>query len=271
MRSSLCGILAAIIASVMGFALAQTADGQDREDQFHSANETTPAMQAPRASPLLKTAGPHRSRPWDELAAADSAPRLMHRGFPMFHRTRFERDEDLLDERIRQVARNVAAVEQETELPTGDNSGLFSVGDLTPFSFRLMGYASIIVAIYGLIVVIRHRPKFAGLRGKNESRDARRTVVRSIVALVVLNLADLGFTSLLVPTRSFVELNPLADSLLDSLPMLILVKSALIGGGTLLLLLLWRHKIAQLASWGTAVTYVFAAMWWVMYFHTATS
>jgi hypothetical protein len=95
--------------------------------------------------------------------------------------------------------------------------------------------------------------------------------VRCVVALVVLNLADLAFTSLLVPTRSFVELNPLADSLLGSLPALILVKIALVAGGTLLLLTLWRHKIAQLASWGTAVTYVFAAMWWVMYFHAAMS
>ncbi len=162
-------------------------------------------------------------------------------------------------------------MDRPTDVPAQDEAGFFSIGDLTPFSFQLMGYVSIAVAVFGLIIVVRHRPKFAGLRGKNESRDARRSVVSSIVALIVLNLADLAFTSFLVPTRSFVELNPLADTLMNSLPMLILVKSTLIGGGTLLLLLLWRHKIAQLASWGTAVTYVFAAMWWVMYFHTAMS
>jgi hypothetical protein len=184
---------------------------------------------------------------------------------------RFHRDDDELDVRIEQASRELAALEHEADPAPASDAAIFSMDELTPFSFRLMGYLSIALALCGLVIVVRNRPTFGGLRGKNESRDARRTVVRCIVVLVVLNLADLGFTSFLVPTRSFVELNPFADSLIDSLPMLILVKSALIGGGTLLLLALWRHKIAQLASWGTAVTYVFAAMWWVIYFHAATS
>ena len=184
---------------------------------------------------------------------------------------RFNRDDDELDVRIEQASRELAALEHEADPAPASDAAIFSMDELTPFSFRLMGYLSIALALCGLVIVVRNRPTFGGLRGKNESRDARRTVVRCIVVLVVLNLADLGFTSFLVPTRSFVELNPFADSLIDSLPMLILVKSALIGGGTLLLLALWRHKIAQLASWGTAVTYVFAAMWWVIYFHAATS
>ncbi len=264
MRGTLNGILAMIIASGLSALLAPGAAGQERQDQMSSAGQ--------KSSTAAKAAESHVGQLWDGWAAAEYNARLrMHGRFHSAPRERFDGDEGLLDERIQRVAQGIATVERQAEVPTGDDTGFFSIGDLTPFSFQIMGYASIAVAIFGLIIVVRHRPKFAGLRGKNDSRDARRTVVSSIIALVVLNLADLGFTSLLVPTRSFVELNPFADSLMSSLPMLILVKLALIGGGTLLLLLLWRHKVAQLASWGTAVTYVFAAMWWVMYFHTALS
>jgi Domain of unknown function (DUF5658) len=247
-RCRLVWVAAAIAASMAGMVVSTNAAGQDWQgDQSRAVRRSS------------------------EHAVGRWTPARGNRAITVDHPMRFDRDEDGLNVRIQHVSQELAALEHETEPAAANDAAIYSVDDLTPFSFRLMGYLSIALALCGLVVVVRNRPTFGGLRGKNESHDARRTVVRCIVVLIVLNLADLGFTSLLVPTRSFVELNPLADSLLDSLPRLIVVKSALIGGGTLLLLALWRHKIAQLASWGTAVTYVFAALWWVMYFHAATS
>jgi hypothetical protein len=263
MSCRLAWVAAAIAASMVGMIVPTGAPGRDWQDDQRVVVRAT-------RLPATETAASKTQR-FDEPFAGRWPPARWNREMaPDYHR-RFHRDDDELDVRIEQASRELAALEHEVEPATANDAAIFSMDELTPFSFRLMGYLSIALALCGLVVVVRNRPTFGGLRGKNESRDARRTVVRCIVVLVVLNLADLGFTSLLVPTRSFVELNPFADTLLDSLPMLILVKSALIGGGTLLLLALWRHKIAQLASWGTAVTYVFAAMWWVMYFHAATS
>jgi hypothetical protein len=248
MRCRFIEIAALIVASTTSMVVATALSGQDWQDD---------------QAGVVQSFGEHRGGPM--------SVRLRHTTSVATDPRRFDRDEAELDFSIQQVSERLAAVEHETDQPPPADDAIFSLGDLTPSSFRLMGYLSVALALFGLTVVVRNRPEFAGLRGKNESRDARRTVVRCVVALVVLNLADLAFTSLLVPTRSFVELNPLADSLLGSLPALIFVKIALVAGGTLLLLTLWRHKIAQLASWGTAVTYVFAAMWWVMYFHTAMS
>jgi hypothetical protein len=248
MRCHLVQVAAAMAASMAWMVVPTDASGQDWQFDQSRAVRHSGEHVAGRWSPAR----------WNRAIAADQPGR-------------FDRDDDWLDVRIQRVSQGLDALELETDSVAGDDAAIISVGELTPFSFHLMGYLSIALALCGLLVVVRNRPTFGGLRGKNESRDARRTVVRCIVLLIVLNLADLGFTSFLVPTRSFVELNPFADSLIDSLPMLIFVKSALIGGGTLLLLALWRHKIAQLASWGTAVTYVFAVMWWVMYFHAATS
>jgi hypothetical protein len=263
MKCRLAWFAAAIAASMAWVIVPTGASGRDWQDDQRVVVRAT-------RLPATETAE-SQSQHFDEPVAGQWRPARWNRGMSPDYPRRFHRDDDELDVRIEQASRELASLEREADPGTANDAAIFSMDELTPFSFRLMGYVSIALALCGLVVVVRNRPTFGGLRGKNESRDARRTVVRCVVLLIVLNLADLGFTSLLVPTRSFVELNPLADTLLDSLPRLIVVKSVLIGGGTLLLLALWRHKIAQLASWGTAVTYVFAAMWWVMYFHAATS
>jgi Domain of unknown function (DUF5658) len=118
---------------------------------------------------------------------------------------------------------------------------------------------------------VRNRPALAGLRGKNETREARRNLVRCVVLLLAVNLADLAFTVFLSPVREFVELNPLADLLRDCLPALIAAKLLLAGACAASLLAFWRYKVAQLASWGAAATYVGLAMWWVAYFNAARS
>jgi len=268
MRCRLAPVATAIAASMAWAITSIDAAAQDRQHDQAIVVWATRLQAAETAAPRAQRLETQR---FGEHVAERWPPPRMNRAIAAAYPRRFDREDESLDFRIRHVSQRLAALEHETGPATADDSEAFSVGDLTFSSFRWMGFLSIGLALYGLVVVVRNRPTFGSLRGKNESRDARRTVVRCVVVLIVLNLADLGFTSLLVPTRAFVELNPLADSLLDSLPTLILVKSALIAGGTLLLLALWRHKIAQLASWGTAVTYVFAALWWAMYFHAATS
>jgi hypothetical protein len=134
-----------------------------------------------------------------------------------------------------------------------------------------MGLTSIALSLGGLAVVIRHRPALAGLRGKNDTSEARRNLVRCVVLLLVVNLADLAFTVFLAPYQEFIELNPLADLLRDCLPALVAAKLFLAGACAGSLLACWRYKVAQLASWGAATTYVGLAMWWVAYFNAARS
>ena len=116
-----------------------------------------------------------------------------------------------------------------------------------------------------------NRPTLSGLRGQNDSSAARRNLVRCVILLVVLNLADLGFTVFLSPVQEFVELNPVADSMRNCLPDLVAAKLLLAGACAAALLTFWRYKIVQLASWGAATTYVLLAMWWVAYFNAAAS
>jgi hypothetical protein len=216
----------------------------------------------------------------------DSAGTALGGLTPGYYRRHFQRGADSLDYsldhsldyRIRRISRDLDRLDRDPDFPTlarplvppsGEAHSMAS--DLVPLPFRVMSLLSIALAAGGLAIVLCNRPELNGIRGKNDSRDARRTLVRCVVVLLVLNAADLGFTSFLVPSGAFIELNPLADMLTNSLPMLIAAKSAVIGACAVLFLAFWRHQIAQLASWGAAATYVLLAMWWVMYFHAATS
>jgi hypothetical protein len=180
---------------------------------------------------------------------------------------------DYLDDRIHDVSHRLAEIERAPDFapifkavdPGSSTAAAF------PLSFQIMGLISIALSLGGLVVVARNRPALEGLRGTNETREARRNLVRCVVLLLAVNLADLAFTVFLSPVREFVELNPLADLLRDCLPALIAAKLLLAGACAVSLLAFWRYKIAQLASWGAAATYVGLAMWWVAYFNAARS
>jgi hypothetical protein len=186
-------------------------------------------------------------------------------------------DRDPLDDRIRHVWHQLAELEREPDFDpllrpiAGANDQSSPTGVALPLSFQIMGLISIALSLGGLAVIVRNRPALAGLRGKNDTREARRNLVRCVVLLLAVNLADLAFTVFLLPVPEFVELNPLADLLRDCLPALIAVKLLLACACAASLLTFWRYKLAQLASWGAAATYVGLAMWWVAYFNAARS
>jgi Domain of unknown function (DUF5658) len=244
--------------------------------------------QAPLAQAALVQAAAAQDERWSEPGVdeprvqlalnGDSAGATPSGSRPDFYRQHWHRGEDSLDYRIRHISRELDLLDRDPDfltsarpiVPASDQAPS-TASVLVPLSFRIMNFLSIALALGGLGVVLCNRPELTAIRGKNDSRDARRTLIRCVVVLLVLNAADLGFTSFLVPSGGFVELNPLAELLTNSLPALIAAKSAVIGCSAFLFLAFWRHQIAQLASWGAAATYVVLAMWWAMYFHAATS
>lgn len=184
-------------------------------------------------------------------------------------------DDKLLDDGIRRMSDDLARLDREPEFPATaaalELDGRGSPGAVAPLSFYLMGLTSLVLAVCGLIVVLRHRPALIELRGQDRTSGARRSAIRCVAVLMVLNLADLWFTAFLAPSRAFVELNPLADLILDSLPLLIALKLGVVGGCAALLLRFWHYKIVQFASWTGATIYTGLAIWWVAYFRVAIS
>jgi hypothetical protein len=239
----------------------------------------TVALLAPR---LFACQGPPSSEPRAADPAIDSRARD---GWQIRTAGRFGDEQgprrfgdgDPLDDRIRRVSHQLAELNQEPDFaPVAKADAGMSDPDIStaaafPLSFQIMGLTSIALSLGGLAVVIRHRPALAGLRGKNDTSEARRNLVRCVVLLLVVNLADLAFTVFLAPYQEFIELNPLADLLRDCLPALVAAKLFLAGACAGSLLACWRYKVAQLASWGAATTYVGLAMWWVAYFNAARS
>jgi Domain of unknown function (DUF5658) len=253
--------------------------GRQRSIRFASLVTLAVVSLAPR---LLATQGtlPKGDRPNEQAIASrardgwrirtasapgrDSDPRRFERGDP-------------LDEEIHRVSQQLAELDREPDFApvakafTGVSDPGSSTATAFPLSFQIMGLTSIALSLGGLVVVIRNRPALAGLRGKNDTSEARRNLMRCVALLLVVNLADLGFTVFLVPFQEFIELNPLANSLRDCLPALVAAKLLLTGACAASFLAFWRYKVVQFTSWGAATTYVGLAMWWVAYFNAARS
>jgi hypothetical protein len=219
---------------------------------------------------------PDRARHWEFAAPSLNGWHDSPSRFDQFSKPwASDPNDKLLDDSLRRTSDALAAIDREPEFPAAivtfqpDNRGS-SLAE-APLSFYLMGLTSAVLAVWGLVVVLRHRPALGELRGQNETSSARRSAIRCIAVLMVLNLADLWFTAFLAPCRAFVELNPLADLILDSLPMLIALKLGVVGGCAALLLRFWRYKVVQFASWTAATIYTGLAIWWVAYFRAAVS
>ncbi len=88
-----------------------------------------------------------------------------------------------------------------------------------------------------------------------------------LAAVWLLNFFDLEFTIRAHQLGNFTELNPIAAGML-ALPWYYLAafKFALVGGGTLILMCLSRHHIAELGSWLLVAAYVFVAARWYQYY-----
>ncbi len=109
--------------------------------------------------------------------------------------------------------------------------------------------------------VANHR----NLRGYRLTRPRR--VLFVLAAVWVLNMFDLGFTMVAHVHGHFTELNPIAAGMLSG-PWyhVATFKFVSLGAGTIILLMLARHKVAELGSWLLLATYVFVAARWYRYF-----
>lgn len=95
-----------------------------------------------------------------------------------------------------------------------------------------------------------------------------RRVLWVLAAVWVLNGFDLGFTMVAHAYGHFTELNPIAAGMLSQ-PWYLLTafKFISLSAGSIILLLLSRHKVAELGSWLLLSAYLFVALRWYDYFH----
>ncbi|MBU0641092.1 MAG: hypothetical protein KKB50_19710 [Planctomycetes bacterium] len=94
-----------------------------------------------------------------------------------------------------------------------------------------------------------------------------RRILLALMAVWVLNLADLGFTVVESSGGHFVEMNPVAAKLLSGpLNTILLYKFGLLGIGTAILLLLRRHSVAELACWFLLAAYSYVGVRWYVYY-----
>lgn len=104
------------------------------------------------------------------------------------------------------------------------------------------------------------------LRGFRLVRSRR--VLWVLAAVWVLNGFDLGFTMVAHAAGHFTELNPIAaDLLTQPWYYLTIFKFVCLAVGTIILLILARHKVAELGSWLLLAAYVFVAARWYDYFN----
>ncbi len=94
-----------------------------------------------------------------------------------------------------------------------------------------------------------------------------RRVLLTLAAVWVISVFDLGFTVGQWGMMEFQELNPLAARLLDG-PVhgIAAFKFGFLTSGTIILLALRRHSVAELACWFLLATKVYIAIRWFAYF-----
>lgn len=100
-------------------------------------------------------------------------------------------------------------------------------------------------------------------------RGLRRSQRALLLLLAVwwLNVFDLGFTLHQARSEHFVEKNPLAARLLDAPPAALFVyKFSLLTVGTVILVILRRHAVAELACWFLLAAYFYVAVRWFVYY-----
>lgn len=89
----------------------------------------------------------------------------------------------------------------------------------------------------------------------------------TLAAVWVLSLFDLGFTLLESNRGHFVEMNPIAAKLLDEpVAAIVAYKVGLVGVGTIILLALRRHFIAELGCWFLFAANIYVAVRWYVYY-----
>ena len=118
------------------------------------------------------------------------------------------------------------------------------------------------VARAALTVVKRpERPKFGTWFNRS------RRVLLTLAAVWVVAIFDLGYTLAESGTPDFIEANPLAAKLLAGpTHVIVAYKFSLLGLGTVILLALRRHAVAELGCWFLFVLKLYVALHWYSYF-----
>ena len=97
-----------------------------------------------------------------------------------------------------------------------------------------------------------------------------RRILSLLVLLWILNAFDLTYTILAHRIGGFFELNPFARMLLGTVWGLVLFKLILVGGGSIILLRLRRHRLTELVCWGLCLIYTALAFTWMAYYGVLT-
>lgn len=106
-----------------------------------------------------------------------------------------------------------------------------------------------------------------GRRRFGQWLNRSRRVLLTLTLVWVVGVFDLGYTLSEWGTQDFVELNPLAVKLLSgSAHLMATFKFGLLGLGTLILLALRRHAVAELACWFLFAVQTYIAVRWFAYF-----
>lgn len=104
-------------------------------------------------------------------------------------------------------------------------------------------------------------------RGIGRWLNRPRRVLLALAAVWVVAVFDLGFTLCEWGTMSFVEVNPIAARLLNGpVQTVVTFKFGLLGIGTLILLGLRRHFVAELGCWFLFASKVYLAIRWYIYY-----
>jgi hypothetical protein len=108
---------------------------------------------------------------------------------------------------------------------------------------------------------------FVRRRGFGWLTRARR-VLLALAAVWVLNIFDLGFTLVESSHGHFTELNPIAASILSRPDyFLIAFKLGLLTLGSIILLVLREHRLAELGCWLLLAAYLYVGARWYAYYY----
>jgi len=93
-----------------------------------------------------------------------------------------------------------------------------------------------------------------------------RRILLALAAVWVLNVFDLGFTLLETTRQHFVEVNPVAATLLHDPAALTAYKSALVCIGSAILLCYRRERVSEMGAWFLLCTYLAVGLRWHAYY-----
>ncbi|KPK86048.1 MAG: hypothetical protein AMJ81_02160 [Phycisphaerae bacterium SM23_33] len=112
----------------------------------------------------------------------------------------------------------------------------------------------------------RLRARLQPGRDAPQARRARR-VALLLAGAWLINGFDLAFTLLATGHRHFVELNPIAASIIHNTPALVAYKVFFVAFGSLILLRFRTRLLTEVGCWSVCAIYSgLAGMWWRYYF-----